>query len=283
MKQDSSVISRRSMKRPPGYLFQAVGGTLLALLLGSSVVSAAPPAKGPAGTERQPTGPDAKWKVGQEFVLGGNYIEACTDAALCPAHFGANRPGPGCRKAMVFQVTQGRWHNTDLSGLSAAIIAEAPEGETVSPANVERWVRRELWLPEAADSAQADGLTRALGLSVLGAGGPPFSHVERVPLATAVTAKRIFVEVVERLRILLTPATSTNGIHPPDLNNLGLTFRFLGALYVYNVDTLYCAAATPPPTPPDRQSGLTAIFSWSSEAAYAAAAAGKSAGKTSPR
>lgn len=277
MKQDSSAISRRSMKRRSGHPAGAMGGVLLALVLGSPGLSAA------SGADRQPTGPAAKWTAGQEFALSGNYIEACTDASLCPAHFGANRPGPGCRKAMVFQVTQGRWHNTDLSGLSAAIIAEAPEGETVSPANMERWVRRELWLPDVADSAQADGLTRALGITVLGAGGPPFSHIERVPLATGLTAKRIFVEVVERLRIIMTPATSTNGIHPPDLNNLGLTFRFLGALYVYNVDTLYCASPTPAAPPLERQSGLTAIFSWSSEAAYAAAAAGKTGGKTSPR
>ena len=117
---------------------------------------------------------------------------------------------------------------------------------------------------------------------VLGPGGPLFAQVERVPLAVGLTAKRIVVEVFERLRINLTPATSTNGIRPPDLNNLGLNSRFLGALYVYNVDSLYCASPTPGAQALENQSGLTAIFSWSSQAAYTAAAVGKSTGKTSP-
>ncbi|TPW01611.1 MAG: hypothetical protein FD129_3331, partial [bacterium] len=152
-------------------------------------------------------------------------------------------------------------------------------GETVHPGNAERWIRRELWLPEGADAAQADGLTKALGISVLGAGGPPFTHVERISLATGLTAKRIFVEAVDRLRLILTPATSSNGVHPPTLENLGRTFRFLGPLYIYDVDTLYCPALVPEGMTTGPKSGLTSIFGWSSETAYSPAKAAAPAGK----
>ncbi|MDZ4803762.1 MAG: DUF1326 domain-containing protein [Candidatus Eisenbacteria bacterium] len=277
MKQDSSAISRRSMKRHSFHLAAVPGLALLSLSgLAPGVLAAMDPA-------RQPTGPATGWAATQEFALNGNYVEACTDAPLCPGHFGSNRPGPGCQKVMVFQVTRGRWHSTDLSGLSVLVIAEAPAGETVFPGNCERWVRREVWLPEAADSAQAEGLTRAIGILVMGAGGPPFTRIERVPLATGITAGRIFVEAVERLRMILTPGRSINGIRPPDLNNLGHTFRFLGPLYVYDVDTLYCPSMVPDGPVADHKSGVTAMFSWSSEAAYAAATVAAPPGKPTKR
>jgi hypothetical protein len=171
---------------------------------------------------------------------------------------------------MVFQVTGGQWHGTSLANLSAAVIVEATDGETVSARTRGGWRRCELWLPESADSAQCEGLTRAIGLTLLGPGGPPFTRVERVPLATGFTSRRIFVEALERLRLVLVPAPSINGTHPPALSNVGASFRFLGPMMVYAADTLFVAPQGADPTAAAARSALVATFSWSSEAAYVA-------------
>jgi len=267
MKQDTSAISRRSTNARIG----AVLLTFLAVAAPQIRAAAAPPKAAPARAG-QPLGPAPGWNAGNEFSLSGTYAETCTDPPLCPGVFGSNRPGPGCRKVMVFQITGGQWHGTSLANLSVAVVAEAKEGETVMSGKSERWPLCELWLPESADSAQREGLTRVLGLMVLGPGGPDFTRVERVPLATGFTSKRIFVEAVERLRLVLVPAPSINGTHPPDLSNVGRSFRFLGPMLVYEADTLYVAPTDVPPTATTRRSALVASFGWSSEAAYVSAA-----------
>jgi hypothetical protein len=267
MKQDSSAFSRRSTNGRSALPCLALGGCLL-LSAVAPASAATPPPPG-----RQPARPAAGFDTASEFSLGGSYAEACTDPPLCPGEFGSDRPGAGCRKVMVFQIGDGQWHGTNLGSLSVAVVAQAADGRTVRAGQGDAWPVRELWLPEDADSAQCEGLTRAMGLMLFGPGGPPFTKVERVPLATGFTAKRIFVEAVGKLRMILVPAPSINGTHPPEVSNVGRAFRFLGPMKLYDADTLYCAPDGLEPVAATGRSALAATFGWSSEAAYAPSAA----------
>ena len=275
MKQDSSALSRRSTNRAGGLFLVMAAASAMLFAFGSrdSVLAAKPKAAAPPVTDRQPTTPAAGWTAANEFNIAGSYAEACTDPPLCPGIFGSDRPGAGCRKVMFFHVQSGTWHGTNLADLRAVVVAEAPDGRAVGAASRDAWSSSELWLPEQADSAKAEGLRRSLGLMLFGPGGPEFSRVDRVPLAAGLSNTRIFVEAVGRLRMNLVPAPSINGHRPPDLNNVGRAFRFLGPMMIFDADTLYCAPTGREATTATHRSALTAPFGWSSEAAYAGMAA----------
>jgi hypothetical protein len=239
----------------------AAGLALLGLSLLAAEAAATP---GP----RQASAPGTGWTAASEWTISGNYVEACTDAPLCPGLFGAANPGVVCRKVLVFQVTRGRWRNVSLNGLNAVVVIDGAPGRPITPATRGEWTRCELWLPEESDSAHAEGLTAALGGMILGAGGPGFTEVVRMPLAVGIAERRVVAESVDRLSMHLRPAASTLGARPPTVEYLGHAFRFLTPLYVYDTDTLFVAPSGAEPTRAGARSGALANFSWSSEVAY---------------
>jgi hypothetical protein len=246
----------------------ALAVVLTALFAGDHRALAAP-------GSRQASAPGDGWTAASEWQLSGNYVEACTDAPLCPGLFGAATPGAVCRKVLVFQVTRGRWRNVALNGLNAVVVVEGVPGRPVSPATRDEWTRCELWLPEDVDAAHAEALTAALGGMLLGAGGRGFTDIVRMPLAVGVADRRAVAESIDRLVLRLHPAESTHTVRPPTVEYLGHAFRFLTPLYVYDVDTLFVAPGGAAPTTTSGVSGAVANFSWSSEVTYRAESAAK--------
>ena len=257
--------SRRAMTWPT---FSGVAVLLATLLVGAT---GAKPDPKPA-VVGPPGGFPKGWNAANEWALAGNYAETCSDPPLCPGLFGAASCGDACRKIMLFQVTNGRFRAQDLKGIAAVVAVEAPAGEPIVPGNRAAWRRCDLFITDQADSAQVRGMTTVLGAIISGVGGPPFSKVEVVPMGVGITANRVVVDVPDRLKVFLHPQESMNKVRPPNIENLGRTFRFLGPLWAYEADTLYFAGADPAWNYVQR-SGVLTTFSWNSDVAYQQATA----------
>jgi hypothetical protein len=241
-------------------------GSILGCSLAVQASKPAPPRRPDSDAAARASQPSTGWHAGNEWILAGNYAETCSDPPLCPGLFGAASSSGTCRKLMVFQVTNGRYHRTNLAGLAAIVAAESPAGAPVMPGNRPDWKRCELYVSDQADSAQADALSRVLGAMLAGVDGPPFTSVTRTKVAVNFSAARVIGEAADLVKFYMHPVPSMNRIRPPDLNNVGTTFRFLGPLYVYEADTLHFGAAEPPWSYEGR-SAVVSQFTWNSEVA----------------
>ncbi len=91
---------------------------------------------------------DAQWKV------AGTYFEACNCEAACPCVF-TSPPSEGDCKALVgWHIDQGKFADTALDGLNAALFAYAP-GHMLQT----KW-KVALYVDERADAAQQDALAK---------------------------------------------------------------------------------------------------------------------------
>lgn len=230
---------------------------------------AAPPSA-PIG-RTLPAAPGTGWQVANEWDLAGTYVEACTDPLPCPSLFGQPSAGPEHRKIIALDITRGRWQRTDLTGLKVAVVVTAPAELPIEPRSRASWTSCRLFVPETADSMQVVGLANSVGLLLRGPGGPLFDTVEKSPLVMGITDSRIILDVPEQVGLDLRPADSIDR-GAPSLTNLGHAFRFLGPIYVYDADTLYCAPGGRAPWGGRHRSGAASSFAWNSAACYDEAA-----------
>ncbi len=238
-----------------------IGCATLALL--AAVAASAAPRTGPPATGSHV--PTPTWTPANEWTLVGGYAETCSDPPVCGALFGVPPADGRCRKIIGLQISNGRYRNTDLGGLSVAVVIESPPGAQALQANRREWRRCDLLVPEQADSAQVVGLTATIGGMIGGPGAPPFSAVTRVPLATGFTQEKITVEAAGLLEMRLHPMKSFNGIRPPEISNVAGPFPFIAIYYVYEPDTLYYGGAGEPWSW-SKRSALTGRFVWTSQA-----------------
>lgn len=253
--------------RPAAALALAI--SLLSLSVTAGREKPAPPR--PVTDDRLPSAPGAGWQVSTEWDLAGMYVEACTDPPLCPSLFGSPSPGPEHRKVIALDISRGRWQRTDLSGLKIAVVVTSPVDRPIEPRHRGAWTSCRLFVPEAADSQQIVGLTNAVGLLLRGPGGPRFDAVEKSPLVMGISDARIILDVPEQIALELRPADAID-TGAPSLTNLGHAFRFLGPIYAYEADTLFCAPGGPEAWRGVHRSAAAASFAWNSAACYEEAA-----------
>jgi hypothetical protein len=244
---------------------------VLSALAGLSVTGSKPTPLPRADSDTKPAGMPITPPgvvVARDWILAGNYAESCSDPPLCPGIFGAASSGGTCRKVMVFHLTRGRWHATNLTGLSAVAILESPDGAPLAPGNRPEWRQCDLIVTDEADSAQTAGLAAMLDIMLSGLGGPGFDHVSHAPITVSFAPYRVIAEVPGTLRLHLHPGNSLNKLRPPDLNNLGGTFHFLGPLYIYEADSLsWSGTDAHPGWSYTGRSAAVSQFAWNSEVA----------------
>jgi hypothetical protein len=250
-----------------GFAHRDLIGLLAAAALAVGVVGAASGGAGPAGAPGHGTRvPTPTWTPLNEWTIAGAYAEACSDPPVCGSLFGVPPAEGRCRKVIALQIANGRYRNTDLGGLLAAVIIESPPGAQATQANRREWRRCDLLVPEQADSAQVAGLQATVGAMISGADGPPFTRVSRAPLAAGFSEQRILFEATGLLEMRLHPMKSFNGVRPPEIDNVAGPFPFIAIYYVYEPDTLFYAGAGEP-WAWSKRSGLAARFVWTSQAA----------------
>src|ERR1043166_4239104 len=90
--------------------------------------------------------------------LKGSYVETCSCDLICPcnATFDHGATYDYCRVTLVFNVREGEIEGTDVSGLKAALIADAPKVMTEG-----NW-RVGVFVDEQASDEQADKLVGVL-------------------------------------------------------------------------------------------------------------------------
>ena len=122
----------------------------------------------------------AKWE------LKGDYFEACNCEVGCPCVFLSSPTSGECTVFLTYHIDKGRFGDTKLDGLNAAMAAYSP-GHMMKV----KW-KVALYLDSAANKAQADALGQIFGGKV---GGPPAGLApfigEMLPTRTAPIQYRI--------------------------------------------------------------------------------------------
>jgi hypothetical protein len=88
------------------------------------------------------------WKV------AGSYFEACNCDVACPCVFMSPPTSGECTVLLAWHIDEGRFGQTDLSGLNAALAADSP-GHMMEV----KW-KVALYVDEKADPTQRDALTQ---------------------------------------------------------------------------------------------------------------------------
>ncbi len=112
--------------------------------------------------------------MAQEWTLDGMYTEACTCEAVCPCIVLSEPTEGDCTAIVAWHIDQGRYGDTSLDGLNAAV-------GVYTPGNMkEKDWRAALYIDDRATAEQQEALTTIFGGQ---AGGHPAriaSHIAEV-------------------------------------------------------------------------------------------------------
>jgi hypothetical protein len=122
------------------------------------------------------------------WKLAGSYIETCSCDLVCPctASFALAATKDRCKVTLVFAIRDGEVEGTDVSGLTVAAVADAPQVMTDG-----NW-RLGLFIDAAASDEQAE----KLGAVFSGALGGPMAALAPL-VGENLGAKRVPIEVHE--------------------------------------------------------------------------------------
>ncbi|MFC6835814.1 DUF1326 domain-containing protein [Halomarina ordinaria] len=121
--------------------------------------------------------------MAENWTLRGDYVEACNCDVACQCIW-MEPPDDGvCSASLAWHIEEGRYGDTDLSGLNTALLIRTEEGVMFAPGTVWNVV---LIVDEAADDDQRAALEdiylgRAGGIF----GAAADAHVERAEVAAA--------------------------------------------------------------------------------------------------
>ncbi len=102
--------------------------------------------------------------MASKWNLAGSYFEACNCEAACPCVFTSPPTSGECTALLAWHIDRGKYGDTSLNGLNAALAAYSP-GHMLKV----KWDVA-LYIDEMATQVQRDALTTILGGK---AGGPP--------------------------------------------------------------------------------------------------------------
>ncbi|HLK25256.1 MAG TPA: DUF1326 domain-containing protein [Caulobacteraceae bacterium] len=183
--------------------------------------------------------PDTKWS------LTGDYFENCNCDAVCPCLASTKppltaRPTQGvCDVALIFHIEDGRFGDTPLGGLNAAVAVHTP-----GPMGEGNWSLA-LYIDERADEAQTEALGQIFG----GAAGGPMAAfaplvsqplgIKKTPIRFAIDGKVRSVEIPDIMQMSVAPLPTLHpsgeiwaGLgHPFAPDRLALAFGQPGSTY----------------------------------------------------
>lgn len=87
--------------------------------------------------------------------IRGDYVEGCVADPVCPAYLCATLPAGYCQACMTFNITQGYYDSTDLSGLNVVVGFHVPGPVFHEQAGN---ISGMLYIDEQADEVQAKSL-----------------------------------------------------------------------------------------------------------------------------
>lgn len=114
----------------------------------------------------------------QEWTIEGDYVEACNCDVVCQCVWLEPPDENGCTAALAWHIEAGRYGDTDLSGLHAALLVRSEEGVMFDPDTGWHVV---LLVDEAADDDQR----AALEDIYLGRAGGIFAAVAETHVKTS--------------------------------------------------------------------------------------------------
>ena len=98
------------------------------------------------------------------WEIRGTYHEACASEGHCPYYFGRDKEG-GCRYFMAFRITDGRFDEVDLSGITIVYLGDLPHSTYAEV--VEKGSEGAIYISDKA-SAEQRSILDSLAVEALG-------------------------------------------------------------------------------------------------------------------
>ncbi|MBI1986871.1 MAG: DUF1326 domain-containing protein [Nitrospinae bacterium] len=73
-----------------------------------------------------------RWAAAEEWSIAGHYAEACSCDAACPCVYGSPPTMGHCHEALAFDITKGKYGQTNLSGLKFVSTMEMGKGTWIA-------------------------------------------------------------------------------------------------------------------------------------------------------
>ena len=140
--------------------------------------------------------------IAEEWSLAGHYAEACSCDAGCPCVYGSSATMGHCHAALAFNITQGNYGKTDLSGLTFVSTMEMGKGT---------------WAAYYLDDKSTPEQRRALEVIFKGLLGQFIKEdlgVKAVPIAFTSDDKIRSVEIPNVLRFSVEKSVGLDGENP---------------------------------------------------------------------
>lgn len=147
------------------------------------------------------------------WSASGRYLDACRCNAPCPCHFGVGKDYETCDPALIYHVTEGRFEDVRLDGLTVVVVATP------------RFAR--IYLDDRADDVQGRGLetlARRLTATLLRKGFPLAADqaLIRRPIHVALSDERAEVTIPGVLEITADRLIGGDGVSRIVLQNMNL-------------------------------------------------------------